>query len=751
MIRLKHILLEEKQIPNVLFISDNATDKRKGYARKLISSGVVTGEIHTADKQPADELVALVYYHMASGYYDAVVIECSGLFDDNAEDVISSLQNIDDICKRKEIQPIFIELPTDQFITSDEYTSIDRGEINNWISDQIHVNLSELQDDIYFVKGGMRLDKEGQNIIYTELKNIFSNFNDDSEIETATISQPKNLRKLQYKLARLGYLIKPEEINQNKIGDSTREAIGQFQSKNGLLPTGELDKKTIVKILSSNAITATADTDNKLTVSDKMKLRLGKSGQSTDATSVMKYFTNNGLSIAGAAGIAGYIKVESNFKTDISSDQNGLVGWSGTRVDTLLTWCESKNLDPLDDQSQLQFIWFELKTNFTSLLSYLKTTDDTKDATIQFNNDYNLSNSSIGSKIQYAEQYFEEYNSTESDSSLTGLLSTITLGGLASIAAITKFASIPSSSQQFFNQWKSIAEKHEKQFGIPVSITLAQAAIESAYGKSGLTRKYNNFFGITGAYNGKSVKMKNNKGQLFTWRVYPTPEDSFDDHASLLSRKYKPNVKNATYVDWAKSLTAGGYAESNYGNSLIKFIRQNGLDEYDSNKPNLGGVKSSLSSLFTGDAASVGTNYFGPGAGKLPGAMSGGIDGDWAGSLPKLISVLPAGTWIAGQKRSRKTTKGGSVSDHYFGNTNSYACDFMLDTAFNNDKTAATNFAIAIAQNAGKNITSWEPYVGSYLNVNTPDGYRVQIIWLSMVGGNHYDHVHVGVRKLNKK
>jgi GDPmannose 4,6-dehydratase len=27
------------------------------------------------------------------------------------------------------------------------------------------------------------------------------------------------------------------------------------------------------------------------------------------------------------------------------------------------------------------------------------------------------------------------------------------------------------------------------------------------------------------------------------------------------------------------------------------------------------------------------------------------------------------------------------------------------------------------------------------------DGYRVQIIWQSMVGGNHYDHVHVGVRK----
>jgi flagellum-specific peptidoglycan hydrolase FlgJ len=164
----------------------------------------------------------------------------------------------------------------------------------------------------------------------------------------------------------------------------------------------------------------------------------------------------------------------------------------------------------------------------------------------------------------------------------------------AAAASVKKHASIPKSSKEFFEQWKSVALQHQSQYGIPASITLAQSAIESGFGKSGLTTKYNNFFGITGAYNGKSVKIKNKKGQLFTWRVYPTPEESFEDHASLLSRKYKPSAKNAGYVEWAKSLTDNGYAESNYGTNLIKFIKQNGLDEYDT--ATASGVKNAVAS-----------------------------------------------------------------------------------------------------------------------------------------------------------
>jgi hypothetical protein len=146
-------------------------------------------------------------------------------------------------------------------------------------------------------------------------------------------------------------------------------------------------------------------------------------------------------------------------------------------------------------------------------------------------------------------------------------------------------------------------------------------------------------------------------------------------------------------------------------------------------------------------AASVGANIFGTGASSLIGNAGGGDGGDWGGSLPKLISILPAGSWKAvSQKRDTEKTKSGGVSDHYNENLDSYAADFGLSTTFGGDESKATAFAIAVAQNAGKNIDSWEPYVGKYLNINSGD-HRIQIIWQSMVGGNHYDHVHVGVTK----
>lgn len=133
--------------------------------------------------------------------------------------------------------------------------------------------------------------------------------------------------------------------------------------------------------------------------------------------------------------------------------------------------------------------------------------------------------------------------------------------------------------------------------------------------------------------------------------------------------------------------------------------------------------------------------------GTLKGPMPGGTNNNWGGALPKLISLLPPGSWFAGsQKRSKRNTKSGGVSDHYTGNSNAYACDFGLSSTFNGNTAAATKFAIEVANRAGQNINSWQPYVGRHLTFNTNDGYRVQIIWQSNVGGNHYDHVHLGVR-----
>jgi len=598
MIRLKYILLESKQIPNVLFISDNGVDKSKGYARKLIASGIVTGEVYTADQQPADELVPLVYYNLASGYYDAVVIQCSGLYDDDEEIILEKFQLIVDICKRKQIEPIFITLPTDRFITDDKYTRINIVKINSWIkSTTTYVDLSKINDDVYFTRDGKRLNKQGNAVIYNQLKRIFAAYEDETtDLPVETETDPRQLQKVQRALNKLGYTIDPKELKLVKSGKSTEKAIEEFQLKNSLTPTGELNKQTLTKLFSLNAIAAIAIDEPKAI--EKVKKQFGYTGENTDAMEVMQYLVDKGLSVAGAAGIAGNMKVESNFKTDAEGDNGtsiGLVQWHASNKEALFSWCENKKLDPLSYEAQMAFLWFELQTKFKSLLAYLRTTEDPRDAGYRFADDFENPAVISSKRMDYAEKFFNEYNEASGN---TG----------------------------------------EDAVGQPIG-TL------------------------------KSI-----------WN----------------------NVKTATAV---------------------------------------GGVMT---------AAAL-TDYFGEGSGKLPGASSGGDNGDWGGSLSKLISILPAGTWPGTHKRARKTSKGGGISDHYVGRTDSYAVDFMLDKTFKGDKTAATNFAIALAQNAGKNITSWKPYINSYLNIFTPDGYRVQIIWLSMVGGNHYDHVHVGVRKQNKK
>lgn len=145
---------------------------------------------------------------------------------------------------------------------------------------------------------------------------------------------------------------------------------------------------------------------------------------------------------------------------------------------------------------------------------------------------------------------------------------------------------LTESSSDFLSKVLPIALDHKKQFQIPASITLAQAWLESGRGESGLTVKYHNWFGITcGGYK-NCVELKNKAtGRLIKWRSYDTDEESFNDHARLLTTRYKKYVTSDDpsndYVAWAKALTLGGYAGANYGSSLIDIIRDRGFDEYD--------------------------------------------------------------------------------------------------------------------------------------------------------------------------
>ena len=79
----------------------------------------------------------------------------------------------------------------------------------------------------------------------------------------------------------------------------------------------------------------------------------------------------------------------------------------------------------------------------------------------------------------------------------------------------------------YIEQYKDIAVCHQKEHGIPASITLAQGLLESGAGRSTLALKSNNHFGIkchSGWKGGRTYHDDDAKGECF--RAYRDPKDS---------------------------------------------------------------------------------------------------------------------------------------------------------------------------------------------------------------------------------
>lgn len=133
--------------------------------------------------------------------------------------------------------------------------------------------------------------------------------------------------------------------------------------------------------------------------------------------------------------------------------------------------------------------------------------------------------------------------------------------------------------------------------------------------------------------------------------------------------------------------------------------------------------------------------YFGLARGNVDSAKvsPGGEGGDWAGTMPRALAFAKIANDFMGknvivsQKRSRVKTAKGTVSDHWEGSNNCYAVDLSCKGE-QGDKLLA-------------HLMEWFGYPsykgGYWFNVNK-GGYRYQIGWKVK---DHYDHIHIGVRK----
>ena len=166
------------------------------------------------------------------------------------------------------------------------------------------------------------------------------------------------------------------------------------------------------------------------------------------------------------------------------------------------------------------------------------------------------------------------------------------------ITALNEQKSDRSSQRAFINKMKDGAMANYERYGILPSITIAQAVLESNWGNSGLTKEYNNLFGIKGHnWDGATANLetKENYDDQITsdFRVYGSLEDSIKDHGQFLveNKRYEKNglFDGETYQEQAKALENAGYSTSTdengekiYSSMLINIIKTYELQVIDS-------------------------------------------------------------------------------------------------------------------------------------------------------------------------
>lgn len=129
-----------------------------------------------------------------------------------------------------------------------------------------------------------------------------------------------------------------------------------------------------------------------------------------------------------------------------------------------------------------------------------------------------------------------------------------------------------------------------------VDCILAQAILESAWGKSQLATKYNNFFGMkTGrSWKGEKAELSTKEeinGKIVTvkgtFRAYPDIESGIAGYFDFIKAKRYANLKGVTnYVEYATKLKEDGWAtSSSYTKSLINIVNTYVFSDLTPQKP----------------------------------------------------------------------------------------------------------------------------------------------------------------------
>ena len=156
-----------------------------------------------------------------------------------------------------------------------------------------------------------------------------------------------------------------------------------------------------------------------------------------------------------------------------------------------------------------------------------------------------------------------------------------------------------TAATQFLRNIIPAAQNVARGKDIYTSVMIAQAALESGWGTSALSKAPNhNLFGVKGSYNGQSVNMQtleDSGGQNYysiqaNFRKYPSYQESLEDYADKIVNGisgaplfYSGAWKSKTnsYQDATAYLTGRYATDTAYASKLNRIIEQFGLTKYD--------------------------------------------------------------------------------------------------------------------------------------------------------------------------
>ncbi len=147
--------------------------------------------------------------------------------------------------------------------------------------------------------------------------------------------------------------------------------------------------------------------------------------------------------------------------------------------------------------------------------------------------------------------------------------------------------------QDFIALIGPVAQASRLKTGIPASFVVAQAALESGWGGSGLAKRANNLFGIKADRSWAGPRITLNTREFLNqqwvvipadWRAYPDWQACLVDHGQFLRRNKRHSACFACTIGkkFSQAVAKAGYAtDPRYADKLIAMIDKYQLEALD--------------------------------------------------------------------------------------------------------------------------------------------------------------------------